>query len=30
VRPDLRDGRPIASVLLLKGEEFKRIEKPLE
>jgi len=30
VRPDLRDGRPIASVVLLKGEEFKRIEKPLE
>ena len=30
VRPDLRDGRPIASVVLLKGAEFKRIEKPLE
>ena len=30
VRPDLRDGRPIASVVLLKGDEFKRIEKSLE
>ena len=30
VRPDLRDGRPVASVVLLKGEEFKKIEKPLE
>jgi len=30
VRPDLRDGHAVASVVLLKGEEFKKIEKPLE
>ncbi len=30
VTPDLRDGHAVASVVLLKGEEFKKIEKSLE
>ena len=30
VLPSLKDGRPIATVLLLTGEQFKTVEKPLE
>jgi hypothetical protein len=30
VAPDLKDGRPVASALLLKGEEFKTVQASLE
>jgi hypothetical protein len=30
VTPDVKDGRPVASVVLLKGEEFKTVQEQLE
>jgi len=30
VTPDMKDGRPVASVVLLKGEEFKTVQESLE
>jgi hypothetical protein len=30
VTSDMKDGRPIASVVLLKGEEFKTVQEQLE
>jgi hypothetical protein len=30
VTPDLKDGRPVASVVLLKGKEFKTVQSSLE
>jgi hypothetical protein len=30
VTPDIKDGRPVAAVVLLKGEEFKTVQASLE
>jgi hypothetical protein len=30
VTPDLKDGKPVASVVLLKGKEFKTVQSSLE
>jgi hypothetical protein len=30
VAPDLKGGRPVASVLLLKGEDFRTVQQPLD
>jgi hypothetical protein len=30
VTPDIKDGRPVASVVLLRGKEFKTVQKSLE
>ena len=30
VTPDMKNGRPVASVVLLKGEEFKTVQEQLE